>query len=258
MDFAEIILLLIFVFGIGCVFCLILRDPLLMLKSLFRGIKSAGYGYMKIILAFIWMPIFVLDKIFKLKIFIEEFEDASKPKKINFKEYQKYISIDSIDTLFIQKVIQSFNDDFDGENFNYSLDGAVLKIGIQGKNTIIQIEKDIDFYSFNNLVNYLENSALQNKLFRVKGILINQKRRAESYFCFPSTSFPGKLIGKTYRNKKMYIDFVHEESGKELIYLNSNIDYFKNFNFDKFESELIRCKFQKMDFLCRTKPEILL
>lgn len=113
--------------------------------------------------------------------------------------------------------------------------------------TILKIEKDVNFTSYHVLIQYIDNSAPKNYVYHVKGILINRKNRADSYFCFVDLEFPLKLIGKTYRNKKMYVDFSPDKKDNEKIYFNPNIDYFKNFRFDKFESDLIKLKFKNIE-----------
>lgn len=82
---------------------------------------------------------------------------------------------------------------------------------------------------------------------------MNKQNRADSYFCFVDSAYPLKLIGKTYRNKKMYVDFDPDQKHNERIYFNSNIEYFKNFKFDKFESDLIRLKFRSIKII--PKPQ---
>ena len=247
MDTFEIIIILIFIIGIGFILYLILRDPILMFKSLLLGLKSDGNWRLKILFSPIWIPFWLIDRLFKLKLFIKDFEDASRLKDIKFTDYDKYIQIDTDDSDYIEKIIKSFRKDYNPKDYNYTLNGAEIKLSQHDDFTTLRFEKNIDFNSFNALIQYMDNSAPQNRVYHVKGILINRQNRSDSYFCFVDTAYPLKLIGKTYRNKKMYVDFDPEKNDNERIYYNSNIDYFKNFKFDKFESDLIRLKFKDIE-----------
>ena len=135
-------------------------------------------------------------------------------------------------------MINSFQDDFDPIDYNYNLNGSDIKMSDLGNEIVIKIEKDVRFDSFNALIQYLDNSAPQNEIYNVKGVLLNRQNQTESYFIFPDTAFLLKLVGKSYENKKLYVDINPEKGNTEIIYFNSNIDYFKNFNFDKFESTI--------------------
>lgn len=247
MDTFEIIITLIFIIGIGFLLYLILRDPILMLKSLLRGLKSDGNWRVKILFSPIWIPIWLIDRIFNLKLYIKDFEDASRPKDIKFTDYDKYIQIDTDDSDYIEKIIKSFRKDFDPDNYNYTLSGVVIKLSQHDDFATLRFEKNIDFNSFNALIQYMDDSAPKNRVYHVNGILINKQNRSDSYFCFVDMAYPLKLIGKTYCNKKIYVDLDPENEDIERIYYNSNIDYFENFNFDKFELELIRLKFKNIE-----------
>lgn len=247
MNTTEIIISFIFAFGIGSILYLILRDPVLMFKSLLRGLKFDRDFTLKIAFSPIWAPIWLIDKLFNLKLYIKNFEDASQPKSIKFTEYDKYIKVDTDDAYFIEGIVKAFYKAYDPNDYNHRLNGAVIKLARQNNYSLIKFEKDVDFNSFHAFIQYMDNSAPQNKVFHVKGVLINRQNRSDSYFCFVDTAFPLKLIGKTYRNKKMYVDYDPEKKENAKIYLNSNIDYFKNFNFDKFESDLISLEFRKLN-----------
>lgn len=256
MEIFEIIISLIIIIGIGLILYLILRDPILMFKSLLRGIKGDDNLKIKIIFSPIWVPIWLIDRLFKLKLYINDFEDASQPKDIKFTDYDKYIQVDTEDIVFIEKILKSFNSEYDPKDYNYSLNGAVVKLTKQDVFTLVKIEREIDFNSFNALIHYISNSAPQNRIFHAKGILINRRNRADSYFCFVDIAFSLKLIGKTYRNKKMYVGFDTENTGCEKIFLNSNIEYFKNFNFDKFDSDVMKLRFSNVEIKPSTQHAV--
>jgi hypothetical protein len=49
------------------------------------------------------------------------------------------------------------------------------------------------------------------------------------------------------------VDLNPEHGCNERIYLNSNMDYFRNFKFDKFESDLVRSKFKNIEIVPSTQ-----
>lgn len=247
MKIFEIIILLILVAGIGFLLYLILRDPIFMFKSFLRGLKADGNFRLKILFFPIWGPVWLIDKMFRLKLYIKEFEEASKPQKISFTDYDKYLLINTNDLLHIERILKSFQTEYDPIDYNYNLNGSKIRISEFDKNVIIKIEKEIEFASINSLIQYLDNSAPQNSVYNVKGIFLNRRNRTNSYFVFFDTAFSLKLIGKTYKNKKMYVDLDPEIENNELIFFNSNMDYFKNFDFDKFENEIIRIKYKDIE-----------
>lgn len=108
MDTFEVIILFIFIIGIGYILYLILRDPVLMLKTFLRGLKPDNNWRLIIVLFPIWGPIWLLDRLFSLNLYIKDFEDASQPKKIDFADYDKYIQIDTYDSGYIEEIIKSF------------------------------------------------------------------------------------------------------------------------------------------------------
>ena len=244
MDIFELIIIGFFVIGIGFMLYLIFRDPIFMFKSFLRGLKADNNWRLKILFFPIWAPIWLIDKIFGLKLYIKEFEEASNPKKISFSEYDKYLQISTSDLVRIENILKSFKNEFDPKNYNYSLNGSKIRISEFDKNVIVKIEQEIEFASINALIQYIDNSSPQNTVYNVKGIFINRKDQAKSYFVFFDTAFPLKLIGKTYRNKKMYVDINPENETTELIFLNSNMDYFKNFDFDKFKNEITKIRYK--------------
>lgn len=137
--------------------------------------------------------------------------------------------------------------DFDSAKFNYQLNGCKIKISEFGENLILKPDNEIEFNSFNNLVHYLDNSAPKDNVYNVKGILINKKEKEYSYFIYNDSAFQLKLIGKTFKNKKIYVDINPESEINDTIYFNSNIDYFKNLNFKKFENKIHKLKFKELN-----------
>ncbi|NOX48887.1 MAG: hypothetical protein GXO89_18155 [Chlorobi bacterium] len=218
-----------------------------MFKSFLRGQKADGNWRLKILFFPIWGPTWLIDKIFGLKLYIKEFEEASIPQKISFTEFDKYLLINTSDLVHIKKILKSFQNEYDPKDYNYNLNGFEIGFSEFDKNIIIKIEQEIEFASINALIQYIDNSVPQNTVYNVRGIFLHRQNLTKSYFVFFDTAFPLKLIGKTYRNEKMYVDLNPETETKELIFLNSNMDYFKNFNFDKFEKEIIKVKYKEIE-----------
>jgi hypothetical protein len=183
MEAFEIIILLIFIIGIGYILYLLLHDPVLMLKTLLRSLKSDGNLRLKILFSPVWIPIWLMDKLFKLKLYVKDFEDASRPKDIKFTDYDKYIQVDTNDSDYIATILNSFHNDYDPKDYHYTLNGALIKLAKHDACTFLKIEKNIDFNSFNALIQYMDNSAPKNRVYHVKGILINKNNCSDSYFC---------------------------------------------------------------------------
>jgi hypothetical protein len=243
MDKFEIIISLVFIIGIGLILRLILRDPVLMIKTFLRRLKASGNWRLLVLFSPIWIPMWLIDRLFGLKIYISDFEDASTVKSIVFNDFDKYILIDTLDIKHIEQTLKSFHNAYDPNDYNYNLNGSEIKISKFDKFTVLRIDKSVQFDSFNALIQFIDNSAPQNRIYHVKGILINKINRFDSYFVFVDTVYPLKLIGKTYDNKKMYVDFNPDKEDGERIYLNSNIDYFKKLDFDKLIDNINVLKF---------------
>ena len=244
MNTFEIIITLTFVLGIGYISYLIVKDPVLLLKSLLRGLKNNDNWKTLILFFPIWGPIWVLDRLFGLKIYIKDIEEASRPKHINFNDFEKYILVNTEDREFIEKVIKSFQDDFDPLEYNYSLGGSDIKVSKWGNKIVLKFEQTVSFDSFNVIIQYLDNSAPQNQIYNVKAILLNRHNRADSYFVFYDTAYSLKLVGKSYQNKRMYVDLDPAKVNDQTIYFNSNIENFNNFKFDEFESNMKGLNFE--------------
>ena len=248
MTFFEIFILGVLILGFGYLILMILRDPFYFLKSFLRGLKADGNWRLKIIFFPLWGPIWVFDKIFKLKLYINEFEEASVSKKISFKEYDKYLLIKLMEIDNVENAIKSFLNEIDPKGYNNTLNESRIKIAEYKNEIVVKMEKMVVFSTLNALIEHLNFSYPQDKNNKVKGVFINSKDRDNSFFVFSDMGFPYRLIGKTYRNKKIYVE-LYSDSGietNETIYMNSNMDYFKNFHFDRFENEISRMKFKEI------------
>ncbi|RIH65793.1 hypothetical protein D1164_09075 [Mariniphaga sediminis] len=247
MDTFDLTISIFFIIAVGGILYLVLRDPVYMFKSLLRGLKTDGNGKAKILFFPVWAPVWLIDKVFGLKLYINEFEEASQPVHVSFSEYDKYIIINTTGFKNIESVLHAFENDYDPVAFNYRLNNSKINISELNGTLILKLGDEIDFNSFNNLVHYLDNAAPPGKVYNVKGILIHKNKRSHSYFIFNDPAFPIKLIGKTYTNKKIYVDINPGGELNDTIYQNSNMDYFKNFDFDKFENETYRLKFNELN-----------
>lgn len=246
MKTAEIIIISVFILGIGWIVYLVFRDPIYMFKTFLRGLKSFRAGRLAIVFIPIWGPFWLIDKLFGFKIFIDKIEDASKPKSIDFKDYDLYVLIDTYDTKLIELILWSFEQEEDFTDCQIGLNGAEVSLAKLGDNSVLKLDAGIGFNSFNALVQYIDNSAPSGSLFHTKAILLDRRIRDNSYFCFVDTAYLGKLIGKTINNRKMYVNIDHENQDKGTIYFNSNMVYFKNFNFDRFRTNLFQLRFKNV------------
>lgn len=205
-----------------------------MLKTFLRGLKTDDNIKFLILFMPIWLPVLIIDMIFKLNIYISEFEEASVAKDIVFKDFEKYILLESCDIGRFQQILKSFQNNFDPIDYNYSLKGSEINLVQMNKSTIVFL-KNIRFESFNTLIKYLDNSAIDSKISHVKGVLINKSDLNESYFIQVDSPYDLKLIGKTYTKKKIYVNLREK---KETIYFNSNIEYIRSFDFKAFMNNI--------------------
>jgi hypothetical protein len=226
----EILIYIIFLIGIGIVLIIILRDPIFILKTFLRGLKPNDWR-LKILLFPLWGPIWLIDKIFKLELYIKDFKQASHPKQIDFVSFQKFILIKTGTIDSIKITIKNFYSDFNPNTFNYSLVGSRISYSQYGEQNVLKIEGHITFNTFNNFTFYLDKHFTQ-------GILICKSKMADSYYLQFDTYYPQGLIGRTYSNNKIYVDLNSGSTRIDMIYLNSNINYIEKFNFNKFSADI--------------------
>jgi hypothetical protein len=243
MNIGEVIISIALILGLGYILFIVLQDPILMLKSAIRSMQSGYNLRLTVLLSPIWIPVWIIDRIFNLKIFIKKFEDASLKQTINFGQFVKYIQIDTNDIKIINKVVNSFIESRLYENPDYDFHELILNYSIKGEEIIIKADKGINQSKFYELVEYLSYASPKNRIFHIKAIFINCNNRADSYFLFAEPYYRHKLIGKTFKNKKIYVEI---NSNEESIYYNSNIDYFKNFKFNNFINDISRLKYKEL------------
>jgi hypothetical protein len=241
MDLSELFIALVFIVGLGYMLYIIIRDPILMLKSLLRNMKSTSNWRIRAVFSPIWIPVWIIDKIFDLKIYIDNFEDASRQQSIDLSKYDKYIRIDTDDVETNKNEINQFVESHLAENPDFNYKDIELNYSIVGDKLIIKTEKNIRLSIYYGLVEYITYTSPQNRIFHVKAVLINSHCRENSFFLFAESYYKNRLIGKTYKNKKIYVE---TDRDKQCIYYNSNIDCFKNFKFNKFMAEVVRLKYK--------------
>jgi hypothetical protein len=100
--------------------------------------------------------------------------------------------------------------------------------------------------TFKVLMRYLYNSSTNNKVWTVKGVLIDNKKIENSFYISITPEVSDKLLGLTYKNKKIYAKLLDESNDNDKIYYNSDIDYQKKFDFDNFLYEMMNCDFKKI------------
>jgi len=243
MNLTEIIISLVFTFGIIYIIYLILQDPGLMIKSVLRQIKSTESWRLRFVSALIWIPVWIIDKIFKLNIYIDKFEDASRKQTMDFKAYAKYLEIDTNDIETITSLVNGF---MESERYNNPGDNdydLLLNYSIINDKLIIKADEAVNLTKFYKLAEYISYASPQNRIFHVKAVFINFKNRTDSFFLFANPDYSNKLVGKTFKNKKIYVEI---NSGNNCIYFNTNIDYFKNFKFDQFIGDTVRLKYKEL------------
>jgi len=241
MDFIEIIIFLIFLLGLGYLLFLILRDPILMIKTFLRGMKS---NHRLAIISFpIWIPMWLIDKAFDLKIFIKNFEEASVKSKIDFKNFNQYLIVNGAVKSDLMKIINDFRTEKDVDDILNKINSIDISITESFNKIILKIRNNDSFYAFKMLINIIDNVAPQNKIYNVTGILLDKSDISKSFY-LQKNSTDLKLYGKTYMNKKIYAN-IDETEDIDLIYFNTNIELIKRFNFDKFKNNTSELNYTK-------------
>ena len=141
-------------------------------------------------------------------------------------------NVNTTNIKYLEKVLESYIED-NKSKFSEKINNHFSFYKIDN-NIIIDSNKQIQIRYLYKLIFYINNSAPLNKLYNAKAILINMTQFSKSFFVFFDDAFPSKLIGKTYKNKKMYL----ENNIESILYYNSNIDYFNNFAFNKFKKDI--------------------
>lgn len=242
----NIIAALIFAVGVGSVLYHALRDPVAALKDICRFFKSDGSIRFKIFFFPIWGTIYIIDYFFKLNIYIDRYEDVTKPFKVNFSVYEKYIEVNTFRMEYVKRAIRSLPTLLRSEGLTDDLILDNIKVLENNNKVIIKIEGDFSFNSFNLLVERIAHLAPKNRVYNPKGILINRYRLNTSYYCFVDNNNPSKLIGKNYKNRKFYIETYPLNDNHDNIYMNSEVEYVKRFKFKRFMNELQGSRFEDM------------
>ncbi len=98
MNAFEVVIAVIIIPGLLYMVYIIWNVPVYLLKNMLRNFRGADW---EISLATfpIWGIAWIIDKLFKLDIFIMEFEVASKPINIISEQYDRFLTIGTINTL---------------------------------------------------------------------------------------------------------------------------------------------------------------
>lgn len=180
----------------------------------------------------IWGSAWIIDRVFKLKIFINDIDEASNKLPINFRDYRKFILLNTVDHVRIFCIINGLVTDEVDENFAEEISKLKLKYAHFKRKLLLEINREIQFETFNLLVLVFQNSLkVGEQLLIPMGILLNKNDIKMSYLIVKDEAFPFKLIGKTAMGKRLYVNL----DKNEFIYYNNNIPLYQRFNFQDFQ-----------------------
>ena len=242
MDIIEIIVILAFIIGIGLIIYVFLRDPIPIIYSILRFLKPDRI-LNKIVFLPIWGTIWIIDRIFKLKIYITDFEESSSSKEITLAEFEKYIIVNTIDKERVLNILRSFKSDSEIIKEGFTLENNKVDIADFNDQIIIKPDKAISFDTIKVLVSYLSNSASQTSTYDTKGILIHKSNFKYSFFFYPDSS--GMLKGRTGKNRKIYLDYKAQPDEPDKIFFNRDIETVKHISFNTITSQIRRCRFKE-------------
>lgn len=212
-----------------------------MIKSFLKifNVRNTQNIGMKIILLPIYGIVLILDKVLNLKIYIENFEEASIPKQIKFNEYEKFILIETNDVHYLRNKTKIF------VSRHKSLgEIKVSKSVTNTKRTIFKITGDTEFNTFNKFIEHLHYKTPRGRNFNIKAILNHKYDDKSSYFLFWDQC-EMMLKGKTYNNKKIFVKTEIEANSEDVIYYNYMINYVNKFRFNKFREEIRNLRFDE-------------
>ncbi len=241
----DVTLILIFAFAIGSLVFVFLNDPVFILKSFLRGLKDSTSLKVRIVSLPIWGPFYITDKIFKLKIFVNSFEDASEPQSIIFSDFIKFILIKANGPINIVSILHAFQEEYDQDVYDYSLKGCECKVAHHNEDIILTFNNQIKLSTIIQLILFIENSAPQHAMYHVKAIFLHAGEIEKSFFIFYNPAYTDILVGKTFTNERIYVDLSSESNAdsSDIININSNIDNFSNLNFEEFDTMVSGLKF---------------
>lgn len=249
MSIAEIIFGTLIGGGILIFIFYLLRDPIVNIKFILRMLKPDRIER-QIVFFPIWGTIWIIDKVFKFHIYSDNLIDSSRKVQIDFADYEKFIALDTIENSAISELITSFILDAFLYEPEYSLEQTEIYVARQQQKILLKFEKEIDFNSFHALLRFFDTSLIGKSNQTCKGILLHTSNSALSYYCFVRGTETGSLVGRSKKSKRLFLQFTEDKYEVPTLYFNRNIDFVKSFNFRKFESDLIRFRFHKLELDC--------
>jgi hypothetical protein len=199
------------------------------LYNILRGLKSDRIGWL-IFLSPIWIPVYLLDKQFKLGIYIsEENEDSidedlvytsTKTLNIDFSQYQKYIIVNPTNLKELNKAIADCYEITPEEDFKR------MKFYCNQGKFILKISDDCNFYNFNYLIQWLNTELNKGtKNIEIYGLALNKSISMESYYvaCDTTGQHVNSLTGKTFAGDKFSIYLFDDFEKTEKLEINNKI-----------------------------------
>lgn len=235
---------LLFVTGLY-IFYLILREPVLLIKSMLRGMKDVS-SRLQIVLIFIWGPIWLVDKIFGFKIFINEIEEASVKFEIQKDDYLKYCIIEGVKLEDLKAQIDDFITDCKSNTSLGEFDYSLFKMTHEKDQIILVFSSSINLKAIVELHAILANCQIEDKLLNVKTVFVHGKNIRKSFYLLSKFDSKSWLVGKNGMGRKLYVDTYSNDINNGCMYYNSNIEYIKMFNFRRFKQLVKNAHFKPL------------
>jgi len=251
MDTFGIIIFVIIISLIGWLIFIFLKDPILMLKSFLRGLKT-GNIRLAILTFPIWGFFWIIDKILDLGIFIKNIEEASIPFEIEFPKYKSFILLNDTDLVEISNVLTRFMESFDKDEYNYSISETAFSFSLLRKETILKVTGKLEFETFKHLINFLSNHQNGKILYSPIGIMVGKSHIDNSFYIYKDWNYDFELIGRNKAGyKKIYskLDLGEDTKSIDKIFYNSNFEISKGFDFDKFIEQAGAARFEELKIL---------
>ena len=221
MEIDSIILVLIFSSAILYAVYLFLREPRHIIISYLRGLHELPWWYRSKIFAFIIVaPFWLIDRMFNLKIFINDISEASKDYKVDFENSDKYLLIKNKNK---EEVLDAIEKLLSENNTKDKVE--VISLNRWKSYVVVKLDKTISFSKFNGLLYRLSN------LFFAKAVVINRVDRSSSYYLVHNEDAEYQLVGRNGRGQKIYVDMGRT---KAYLSININVQYVPFFSFNRF------------------------
>lgn len=245
MSLPELFINVLLIGSVAYIFYLILREPILLLKSLIRGLKDVS-SPMQILLVFIWGPIWIIDKIFGLKIFINETEEASVKFEIQKDDYTKYCIIEGVNLEDLKAQIDDFITDCKSDTSLGKFDYSLFKLVQNIDGVILFFPNSVNLKAIFELHTILANYQIEDKLLYIRSVFLNNKKTRKSFYLLSRFDSKSWLVGKNGLGKKLYVDVYSNDINDGCLHYNSNLDYISSFNLWKFKRRVKNAHFISM------------